>query len=280
MKTNKSNSAVVKLYSTFPVLIILSIVMVLVTIVYLNNSLGWFFQSKVDSGNGMGVKVDVSQNLVVSDDVNAIASYTISGWSNEYVEKVWNASVVELIPADHYTESEYPVVEEGTNTVGLVYNTNPENVARNTGKGEDLTFAYVPADGEDTYFIDRTVYIASLDRPMTKGVDYASIEISIAEAGEATTMNNAYKSASADVYVGGAFKGTLNLDTLESITVDDLDAIPLNTSGSIEIIFRCYFDGALEKANDPTKNYVNSTELAVNTANISMEFTVAAKQAT
>ena len=137
MKINKSNSAVAKLYSTFPVLIILSIVMVLVTIVYLNNSLGWFFQSKVDSGNGMGVKVDVSQNLVVSDDVNAIASYTISGWSNEYVEKVWNASIVELIPADHYTESEYPVVEEGTNTVGLVYNTNPENVARNTGKGEE-----------------------------------------------------------------------------------------------------------------------------------------------
>ncbi len=235
----------------------------------------WVAMNRQVESKGVSMTIESSPNLVISDSASTIATYTESSWTNSYITKTWSESTTELIPADHYDSTTYPTVA-GSNNVNLVYNSNPENVVRNTGKGTSLTFTHVPSDGEDEYFIDRTVYIASLGSAMTRGTDYSNLVFTITETGSGTTTNRAYKSASVDVYVAGAYKGTLNLDTLNSITVSDVTTIPLNTSSSIEITFRCYFDGALQDANDASKNYVNSTSLATNTANITFDITITA----
>ena len=121
------------------------------------------------------------------------------------------------------------------------------------------------------------IYVASLSREMTQGNDYSVLTFSIDENGTGTNTNAAYKSASVDVYVNDLFNGTLNLDTLDSVSISDVETIPLNTSGSIKITFRCYFYGARQNANDAAKNYVNSRDLAVNTANIAIDITVTAE---
>ena len=153
-------------------------------------------------------------------------------------------------------------------------------MSRLTGKAATnatLTYAHVPANGENMYYIDRTVYIASLDQAMTRGNEYSVIRFTIAETGTGTTTNPAYKSASIDVYVDGIYKGTLNLDTLDTFTISDVASIPLNTSSSIPITFRCYFDGALPSATEPTKFYVNSSALSTNTAVITFTVSIDAE---
>ncbi|MBP5177227.1 MAG: hypothetical protein ILP02_01440 [Clostridia bacterium] len=239
-------------------------------------SVAWFAINRQVGVTGMSVRVEVSANLVVSDSATTIAGYSQSGWNASYSEKVWNDSPTELIPTDHYDSTTYPAVD-GTNTFNLVYNSNPENVGRATGRGADLTFAHVPSDGEDKYFIDRVIYIASLNKAMTRGQDYSVLTFSINEVGNGTTTNSAYKAASVDIYVSGTFKGTVNLDTLDSISVSDVGTIPLNLSGSIPITFRCYFNGALQHSEDASKTYVNSRDLAVSTDDISIDISVRAE---
>ncbi|MCR5457798.1 MAG: hypothetical protein K6F14_06950 [Clostridiales bacterium] len=223
--------------------------------------------------NDVKMRVNVSPNLVISDNSSAIAGYTASSLSNSYIEKRWSEDAKELIPVDHYDSDDYPTVT-GTNVFNLVYNTNPENVSRITGKGDDLTFAHVPSQSANKYFIDKVVYIASLDKAMTKNSDYSVITFTITENGSGTTTNEAYKSASVDIYVSGTYKGTLNLDDLDHFSINDINSIPLNTIGSIQITLRCYFDGALQKNN--TTNYVNSSSLATNTADISFDISIEA----
>ena len=192
--------------------------------------------------------------------------------------KSWTEDAQELIPVAHYDNSVYPTVT-GTNAKNLVYNTNPEQVSRATGKkaaSVDLTFAHVPADGNGTYFIDKVVYIASLGKAMAQGADYTNLMFAISESGNGTLTNTAYKSASVDVYVGNTYKGTLNLDTMSSVTVSDLTAIPINTGTPVEITFRCYFDGSLINATDNTKTYVNSAALATNNADITIGIAITA----
>lgn len=274
-----SKNQKVKLIGSFISTTLLGLFVVLVIFVYLNSTYGWFSNNREVNGRGMSVQAEVSPNLVLSDSATTISGYTESGWNDSYFEKVWNESPLELIPTDHYDSTVYSdsIVDDGTNVFNLVYNSNPENVARGTGKGVDLRFAHVPSDGEDLFFIDRVIYIASLSREMTQGRDYSVLTFSIEEAGTGTTTNSAYKSASVDVYVNEVFKGTLNLDTLDSFSISDITSIPLNTSGSIKITFRCYFDGALNVAGNTGKNYVNSTDLAVNTANIFIDLYVKAE---
>ena len=235
----------------------------------------WISMNRQVNSNGVQMTIDSSPNLVISDSSSTIATYTSANWADSYIVKAWSDSAEVLIPADHYDSTTYSTVS-GSNSFNLVYNTNPENVVRATGKGTNLTFAHVPSDGEDEYFIDKTVYIASLDQAMTKGTDYSNLVFTIAEVGSGTTTNRAYKSASVDVYVAGTFKGTLNLDTLSSVTVTDLNSIPLNSTSSVAITFRCYFDGALQDAADSTKNYVNSVSLATNTTNITFNISITA----
>ena len=258
-----------------------SIVMPLITMITLLAAVvsvtwAWVSMNNHLDSTGISMNVNVSANLVISDSASAIAAYTTSGWKDSYVEKMWSDDTRELIPVDHYDSATYPVVS-GSDSVGLVYNDNPVNVVRTTGKGNNLTFSHVPSDGVGTYFIDKVVYVASLKTAMTKGTDYSRLTFSITETGSGTTVNTAYKSASVDVYVANVYKGTLNLDQLGSFSVTDVDSVPLNTAGSLAITFRCYFDGALQNASDNTKNYVNSTVLATNTADISFDITITAE---
>ncbi len=239
----------------------------------------WLILNRAVDSEGVQMAIETSPNLVISDSSATIATYSEASWNDNYIVKTWSEAAGELIPADHYDSTTYPAVT-GTDNVGLVYNDNPEDVNRNTGKAATnatLTYAHVPADGENMYYIDRTVYIASLEKAMTQGNEYSVIRFTIAETGDGTTTNRAYKSASIDVYVSGTYKGTLNLDTLDTFTISDVASIPLNTSSSIPITFRCYFDGALQDANDASKFYVNSTALSTNTAVITFTVTISAE---
>lgn len=238
----------------------------------------WIAMNTQVASNNMKMTIEVSPNLIISDSSSAISNYSSSNWADNYVVKSWSDEATELVPVDHYDSTTYPSVT-GSNAVYLVFNNNPEVVSRTTGKATGssaLTFAHVPSDGIGTYYIDKTVYIASLDKEMTQGTDYSNLTFTILESGSGTTTNRAYKSASVDVYINGVFKGTLNLDTLSSFNVSDVTTIPLNTSSSIEITFRCYFDGALLDATDNTKTYVNSAVLATNTTDITFGITITA----
>ena len=251
------------------------IIAALLLVSLVSATFAWLSFNRETESAGIAMTIDTSPNLVISDSSSALSAYTSANWSGSYVVHTWSDAAEELIPADHYDSTTYPSVT-GTDTFGLVYNSNPENVSRSTGRGESLTFAHVPADGEGSYFIDKTVYIASLDKAMTRGTEYNDLVFEIEETGSGTTTNSAYRSASVDVYVAGTYEGTLNLDTLSSITVSDVASIPLNTSGNVEITFRCYFDGALPDPSQSGVNYVNSSALAVNTANISFDITISA----
>ncbi len=259
-----------------------SMIVIAVLAVVLSMSIvtvAWMSANRSLGSNGVEMNVTASPNLVISDSSQTIAAYSVSTFANSYVSKSWgDEDVTELVPSDHYDSSTYPSVGgSNPNTFNLVFNTNPENISRSLGTGNDLTFEHVPADGEGTYFIDKVVYIASLDKSMARGTDYTNITFTISETGTGTTTNRAYKSASTDVYVAGTYKGTLNLDTLNTFSVADLDSIPLNTSGSVEITFRCYFDGALQDASDNTKKYVTSNALTTNTADIRMNISIVAE---
>ncbi len=252
-----------------------ALVMICCAALLTTGTLAWLiYNREVDSAN-MEMTIEATPNLIISDNASAIASYTKANWTDSYIVKSWADTAQELIPTDHYDSAVYTNVT-GTNRFNLVYNTNPEEVSRTTGKGNGLTFEHVPADGENLYFLDRNVYIASLDKELVRGTDYTNITFTIEEVGNGTATNTAYKAASIDVYIDGTYRGTLDLDTKDSFSVSNINAIPVNTSSSINITFRCYFNGALENASDNTKTYVNSTALSTNNADVSMTVKISA----
>ena len=91
-KDKKPKSATAQLYASFPVLIVLSIVMVFATIVYRNNSLGWFASEKTVKGSGMSAEVEDSTFLGLN------THYTVKLSTGEGAEIIRESAIGKRIP--------------------------------------------------------------------------------------------------------------------------------------------------------------------------------------
>jgi hypothetical protein len=197
-----------------------------------------------EDGNGAG---QIGNADIESICAKAENNYTITYTSDKEA----------MLPATH----DWAV---GT-TTGLKYVSNLENIGFTTGLakgGASLSFNAVPADSDSTYYIDYEAYIASVNEAMTNTDLVASLSL----AGTALNEYTVYlKAATVDFYVGSVtlnnYKGSINVRDSETKKVNLTDithTIPLNTEGSIHVIARCYFDGALQENESDTETYVKS----------------------
>ena len=142
---------------------------------------------------------------------------------------------------------------------------------------EELNFAAVPTDGEGTYFVDFTVYIASTEKPL----EVSSLDVTIVSPASLDSDLNYLNAASIDLYLNEisneGYCGTISVANKNTV---DLFAgqggeIPLNTStsGYITVIMRCYFDGALTYMDGTTERaYINSYNVKTNGINLGVKF--------
>ncbi len=286
-KKNSSNSRVV-LNAKGIVSVVLLFVLAS-AVVFSSITAAWLAMNTSLDSNDIKMQIEVSPNLVISDKYTGdLATATAAGTrtpaandtnsSTSFTQVVFTRSQTILIPATHASSS----------ATGLKYNTTPDRVSRTTGYksgSDDLVLADVPASptGGRTYFVDYEVYIASTDVAMT----VTSLRASVSGA---TLANDYQYAASIDFYNGSVsssnYMGTLNLankgmnssgstsgGNLVAGTPQSLDlpitSIPLNTSGSVHIIMRCYFDGALEKTNNQAYVYSQGLTTADFITNVS-----------
>jgi len=135
---------------------------------------------------------------------------------------------------------------------------------------------------EKEYYVDYTVKLASTDKTMSATRLYATM------SSDDTDSHDYQNAASVDFYLDSVaeanYKGTLNLAgksyTNSGSAVTEVDlmtgsaqtpiTIPLNTSGSITVVMRFYFDGGLEKTSGQA--YVYSEGLSTDDFTMKVHF--------
>lgn len=235
----------------------------------------WFASNRKVDSTGMSAKVQITSNLIIAEKPSLLKS-------NPSAIAQFAAGAVSLKPCRHIGYGIGPDQAEGTN---LYYNQNPEDVTIGTGLGgqQQLTFAPVPTDQKDEYYIDFYVYIASMGNPITA----EKLNVSMTAVPDPST-DEKYKhlnAATIDVYIGSdyltggqttgayTYAGTVNAagkNWITSVALPD-GHVTLSTSGSITfpdvndanaahtytdpdggtaypcvpVLLRCYFDGGL-----------------------------------
>ncbi len=252
-----------KLISAFASLIFSAIVMLT------SITAAWFANNRDVASNGMQMSVETTPNLVISDSESAISSMTASGAT---FSVTFNSGRDNMYPATH----------AGTGAVKLQYVSDSSVVDINSGLAKDgssLTMADVVSSSSSLYYVDFTVYIASVNKALTT--------TGVTAAFSTTTTNDTHKATSVDFYVDGTYVDTLNLAGL-NYSVNDastaktsvslgITEVPLNTEDSIAITMRCYFDGALEKVNDTT-TFINSASVDTTQISFGILFSAAASE--
>ena len=247
-----------------------SIISLLLSLVVLATvSMAWLSMNKQTNSEGMKLKVDVTPNLIISKTAGALAAIggpTEENFSVSFVD----SSAAPVKPATH---------SETFGTTGLKYVTNAHEVSPTTGLAKSsatLSFASVTTSG---YYIDYTVYIASSGKAMGSETPQDLFATLTPPASiDSASGENTLKATSIDFYVGSVeqdnYKGTLNVAGTPSTTVPLLEngVIPLNTSGNIVVIMRCYIDGAL--LNSSGIAYINTA--TVDTSDITLNVTFSA----
>ena len=254
--------------------------MLLVSAVLLGTStFAWFSMNKTVTATGMKVIATAEGSLIIKDSAPAANDSSVTHDFND-------GSATALVPSRHVdgTTSDFTSHDAVTivATSGLVYNNNAAEVDANTGLkhgATDLTFA-AAANGDKTYYVDKTVYIAASGMAM----EDQKLTVTISSPTGVTNLNAA---TSIDFYYttdGTAptpstttFAGTLNLAGLDAATNDASTAktqviindngsgiaIPLaNGSAGIVVLMRIYIDGGLLKEANraATGTYVAGTK--------------------
>lgn len=263
-------------------------------VVLFTATFAWFSMNNQVTGTGMEMSVDTVPSLVIS---------TLNdGSANSISAKRLNTSVTftgdfTLRPATHIASGETYT----TYPSGLKYVTNLEDVLANTGyrdpNGDALTYASAANTSAKTFYVDRIVYIASANKPISNCTAlYIELENISGVADTRTTSGTynptySFNAATVDFYVisgvaqnatitatASNYVGSINVAGAKSgnvanSRVDLLSAlganpvIPLNTSSSIAILMRCYFDGALEDTSSSGNAYITSDLIATMAAN-------------
>jgi hypothetical protein len=175
-------------------------------------------------------------------------------------------------------------------TTFLKYLTNHYAVDFNSGNakdGYDLEFEPVPAENNQEYFIDYTVYIASAFEQLS----VKSLNAMITIPSSVDEDHPYFNAASIDFYLGevsaDSFIGTTSVaDSLKNTARAEIDlfknaggTVPFNEDGYMTVIMRCYFDGALTYVDEDGKTYayVNSYTVKSDGVVIGVDFTATDK---
>ena len=245
-------------------LVSLTLLIALAGFLMMNQSLAWFSNNKTVSANGLSVSAQSTPNLIIGTEPSEI-----QGSREQFSVSFENEGGTDMIA----------VTRDGSvEDAFLKYLVNHHAVDNSTGLEngtEALDFAAVPTDGEGTYFVDFTVYIASTLKPL----EVSSLDVSIVSPTSLATELNYLKAASIDLYLNEisneGYCGTISVANKNTV---DLFAghggeIPLNTNGYLTVIMRCYFDGALTYMDGTTERaYINSYNVKTTGINLGVHF--------
>ena len=235
------------------ILIALSIVLLFSFLGFLctNHSLAWFAANRRVEAEGLAVSAKVSPNLVIYKSADEIDDEDKAFQFSVNFEGTSRKNMIAVTR------------DKDAGEYALKYLVNTYAVGHESGLGKTgatLEFAPVPEDGKDVYFIDYTVYIASA------GVALPASSLTATIDPPALDANHKYANAvSIDFYVGTAdtagYRGTASVKS--AATPVELfpsgGTVPLCSEGSIKVIMRCYFDGALTYTEgETTRAYINS----------------------
>lgn len=238
-------------------------------------SYAWFAMNREVGSNGMRVSADVSSNLVIAKTnpgtgENVISTMTASSPDPFSVAFADTDGREKMLPATH---------DSDVTATLLKYVKNAGDVGITTGVAKDgktLTFENVPAATNSLYYVDFSVDIASIQKELENHDLIASIV-------PQTVTVDAHYAVTVDFYLGSVsstnYKGSINIeDSLGSpaktLKIVEGSTIPLNTSGHLTVIMRCYFDGALAKkipSSDGT-TYVKTSTVTTDTLNFGVVF--------
>ena len=243
------------------------LIMVFIGFMFANHSLAWFARNENVGANGLSASVKVSPNLIIAKDPAAINRGDLVFDVN------FNGTAREnMIAVTH---------DNNVPTTFLKYLSNHYAVDIQTGiakPGATLEFENVPAEDNEAYFIDYTVYIASAFEEL----DITALNAMLIIPETVDSDHPYFHAASIDFYVDEVSVSNYRGTTSVAKTVNNAPdksvnlfpqgyKVPLNTDGYITVIMRCYFDGALQ-APDGTA-YVNSYTVKSDGVVIGVAFT-------
>ena len=233
-----------------------------------NDSLAWFASNKAVKADGLSVSAKVSPNLVIAKSEESIKTSTDLFFSVDFK----GTSRSDMIAVTH---------DDNIPDTYLKYLKNHYAVGIQTGlakPGYTLEFEPVPKEENERYFIDHVVYIASA----FESLDISTLTATITVPEAVDDLHPYFNAASIDFYVGEVsaltYCGTTSVAKAtasspspdKTVTLLENTTVPLNTDGSIKVIMRCYFDGALEDGNGTA--YVNSYSVKTDGVVIGVEF--------
>jgi len=247
--------------------IILPIVAI-ITVVF--TTVTWYSHNKEVKANDVKMKVTVSPNLVIAD--------AIDGSTGIHEKKITDANPFEVTFSKPLPKRMAPATHDEKYTIGtscdashtgLKYITNAEIVDETTGLPaniNDLLYKSVPVyNSADTdakrYYFDYPVYLACV------GTDSNNRKLTATVTLAASTTATLYQACSVDFIVDGKYAGTASPTTSGTPTFiytgdipNNLKSLAINDKTYIEVILRCYFDGALVNSNKAYVNTVDATQ--------------------
>ena len=264
----KKKISELKRHSVSLSLISLALIIAISGMFAINGSLGWYAHNDEVSADGMSVDAKTTPNLVIGTTQDELLKDTLQfSVSFSSIE----ASKMTAVTRDESCPNTY-----------LKYLTSHYAVDESTGNAKEdmsLEFAPVPAESEEVYFVDYTVYIAS----RFDSLAVSSLTASITSPTTVDSDHPYFNAASVDFYVGEVsldnYRGTTSVsDSLNGTARASVElfrdgvVVPNTTDGCIKVIMRCYFDGALQ--NTDTKHaYINSETVKTDGMTIGVTFT-------
>ena len=231
-----------------------------------NNGVAWFSENDKATANGLSLKTHVSPNLIIGKSPEEL-SY----------ENLQFSVYFDDVDASNMIAVTHDSAVAGTYLKYLVNHYAVDHITGNAKDGQTLAFADVPAESEELYFVDYTVYISSAFDALDVSSLYATIS-----APETVDGDHGYfNAASIDFYVGevsgDGYRGTTSVhDKLNGTGRAQVElmpgggTIPLTLDGYIKVIMRCYFDGALQDGTG--KAYVNSYTVKTDAVGLGVSF--------
>ena len=237
-----------------------------------SGSLGWYAHNDQVSADGMSVDAKSTPNLVIGKSPEELSGDALQFEVSFESQDVKNMVAVtrDESCADTYADT---YLKHLTNHYAV------DGVTGYAKEGMALEFEPVPAQSDEVYFVDYTVYIAA----RFDSINLSSLTASISSPTEVDDDQPYFNAASIDFYVGTVslqgYRGTTSVsDSLNGTgrasieLLPNGDTIPLASDGYVKVIMRCYFDGAL--LNPTTGNaYVNSQTVKSDNLDIGVTFT-------
>ena len=267
-------------------LIIISLVLIvsIVAFMLLNSSTAWFAKNDKVNASGLSISAKTTPNLFIATSTADITNGTLRfdlNLNSSSRDKMVAVTRDSALPSPH-----------------LKYVTNHYAVSGETGNalpGMSLEFSAVPQTDNEAYFIDNTVYLASV----VDSISVSALAATITVPDKSYLTEPYVNAASIDFYfyvcdrtkdecknctadeckskswqwcgttsvadsVNGTGKKVINILTNASV--------PQNTNGYVAVLMRFYFDGALVDSNSG-KAYVNSTEVKSDKVTLGVQFT-------